>query len=404
MTAIKKGDRSIRLALLDDYPDEGWASMDLVAEMVRAHLDRDHAETVAAASIRPPFRPRLARRRRPGPFFNGDRLINRLVDYPKAVRHQVAARSHDVYHVLDHSYAHLVLDLPPGRSVVTCHDLDAFRCLLDPGAEPRPWWFRAFTRRIARGLGRASVVACDSEATARAALASGLVAADRLRVVPLGVADEFTADADPEADAEASRRLGGPPGPDGPAELLHVGSVIPRKRVEVLLEVVAATRRAGTPVRLIKVGSRLTDEQGRRARDLGIRDVVTEVGFVPRPVLAALYRRAALVLQPSSAEGFGLPVVEALACGTPVLASDLEVLREPGGRAAIYAAVDDVPAWARSTRALLDERAHRPDAWRARREAARAQAQPFRWACHARRLVAIYQELSRGDGLSLDSV
>ena len=61
--------------------------------------------------------------------------------------------------------------------------------------------------------------------------------------------------------------------------------------------------------------------------------------------LAAVYRRAALVLQPSEAEGFGLPVAEALACGTPVLASDLAVLREVGGEAAVYRAVGDVPAW-----------------------------------------------------------
>ncbi len=73
-----------------------------------------------------------------------------------------------------------------------------------------------------------------------------------------------------------------------------------------------------------------------------------------RATLAAVYRRAALAFQPSDAEGFGLPVAEALACGTPVLASDIPVLREVGGAAASYAPVGDADAWSEAALALLD--------------------------------------------------
>jgi glycosyltransferase involved in cell wall biosynthesis len=211
-----------------------------------------------------------------------------------------------------------------------------------------------------------------------------------LRTVPVAVAPEFRPEPDPDADALAARLLG-PRDPHVP-ELLHVGSNIPRKRIDVLLEVVAAVRRARPGTRLVKVGGPLTDAQDRQARALGIADAIVPLPFADRATLAAVYRRADLVLQPSEAEGFGLPVAEALACGTPVLASDLPALREVGGEAAVYRAVADLPAW---TDAALELLAEPPDgdARHDRRAAALAQAARFRWPAHAAQLVAIYREL-----------
>ena len=90
--------------------------------------------------------------------------------------------------------------------------------------------------------------------------------------------------------------------------------------------------------------------------------------FLEPAVLAALYRRAALVLMPSEAEGFGLPLVEAMACATPVIASDIPVLREVGAEAAVYCAVADVPAWSAARRrdAARDGPAN-PERWAERR-------------------------------------
>ena len=146
-----------------------------------------------------------------------------------------------------------------------------------------------------------------------------------------------------------------------PPDLLHVGSTIPRKRIDLLLEIFAAMRRAYPGARLIKAGGGLRPEQTRQAEALGVADaIVTLPFFVPseRGILAAVYRRAALVLQPSDAEGFGLPVAEALACGATVLASDLPALREVGGDAAAYCPVGDIDAWTTAAAALLQ--AQRP--------------------------------------------
>lgn len=385
----------LRLGLVCDYPEEGWVSMDVVAEQVRAHLEARHAGTLAVQRVCPPFHRRFSRGplRRVGAAVNADRLLNRFVHYPRALAEIVARHEYDIYHLVDHSYAQLVPVLPAGRTVVTCHDLDTFRCLLDPAAEPRPRWFRAMTRRVLDGFRQASAVVCDSAATAQAVRAHGLISESRLHVVPLGVAEGFSAEPDAAADTQAQSLLGGPPRDDAP-EILHVGTTIPRKRIDVLLRVYAAARAHAPGLRLVRVGPPLTPEQTELARALAISDrQIITLEAVGRPVLAALYRRAALVLLPSAAEGFGLPVVEALACGTPVLASDLGVLREVGGTAAAYAPLGDISAWTAMLAALLDERRDCPAAWEARRAEGIAHAGRAQWSTHVDSLASIYQAL-----------
>jgi len=377
---------TIRLALVCDYKEEGWASMDLVGDMILEHLQAGHAAEVDATRVRPEFRARFGRLpagRLRGAARNADRLVNRFRDYPRALG---KLRDFDVYHLVDHSYSQLVHALPRGRTVVTCHDLDTFRCLLDPRAEPRPRWFRAMARRILSGFQQAAAVACISEATHRALLAHGLFPADRLHVIPYGISDEYTPAPDPARDDEAAGLLG-PPDP-GAADLLHVGTTIPRKRIDVLLEVFAAVRQARPEARLIRVGGPFTPEQERQARDLGVDGAIRHLGMLRRPTLAAVYRRASLVLQPSDAEGFGLPVAEAIACGAPVLASDIPALREAGGAVASYRPVGDAPSWSEEALAMLDAP---PDARGDRREAGLAWSGRFRWPAHVARLIPLYR-------------
>ena len=145
------------------------------------------------------------------------------------------------------------------------------------------------------------------------------------------------------ADAELSRLL--PRDSPEAIWLLSVGSSIPRKRLDVLLRVFAEVRKQVANVRLLRIGEALTVEQRELARQLGVDSAVVELGFVSREILSAAYRRARLLLQTSDAEGFGLPPIEAMACGCQVIASDLPVLREVGGTAAAYCAVGDIQGW-----------------------------------------------------------
>lgn len=379
-----------RLAVICDYREENWPSMDLVADMLLQNLRQEHAEIIDATRLAPLMRRRFTRSSfENGQRFKADRLLNRFWDYPRFLNRHRA--EFDLFHVVDHSYAHLVHKLPAERTVVTCHDVDAFRCLFEDKAERRSLLFRSMTKQIMSGLGKAARVTCVSNATRDELLAHELVAPERTVVIPNGVHPSCSPETDPLADAEATRLLG--QADADTVEILHVGSNITRKRIDVLLKVFAAVRKEFPDARLIRVGGRLTSEQTKLAEQLGIAGAITVLPHLERNVLAAIYRRASLLLQPSEREGFGLPVVEALACGTPVVATDLAVLREVGGEAAVYCAVGDLTSWAESVTGLLAERSRESEQYRKRRTAAIAQAAKFSWAEHARQMVTLYQEV-----------
>jgi glycosyltransferase involved in cell wall biosynthesis len=381
----------VRVAVIADYAEEGWPSMDLIAEMLLDHLRHEHADRFAPTLIRP-IMPRRFSRLVEDEASSLDRIIARQWDYPRALT-SVSGRF-DVYHVVDHSYAHLVHRLPSDRTLVTCHDIDAFRSILQPGEERRPAAFRWMSRRILDGLRRAAHVACDSDATRLALATLAGIPEAQLSVIPNGSDTRGAAEGDAAADVEAARLVGGRRG----IELLHVGSTIPRKRIDVLLEVLAAIRAQRPDVRLIRVGGPFSAEQRARARDLGLLDAIVVLPFVDRATLAAVYRRAALALLPSEREGFGLPLVEALACGTPVVASDIPVLREVGGSAASYCPVADTIAWRDSVLQLLTQREQAPSAWRHRRDAGIARAAEFSWSRYTTCVSELYLELASSRG------
>jgi glycosyltransferase involved in cell wall biosynthesis len=248
------------------------------------------------------------------------------------------------------------------------------------------------TRRILRGLQKAAHISCNSVTTRDELCAHGLVSAERCTVVRLGVRPELTAPLTPEALAKVEAWLGDDSGGDAPINLLHVGSTIPRKRIDILLEVFARVKRdASARVRLLRVGGKFTAAQQSQADRLGLgHDSLCVLPFLSPAELAVVYRKAAIVLVPSEAEGFGFPVIEALASGTPVVASDLSALREAGGAAAEYAPVADVEAWVARLSELLAERKGTPTAWEARRERCRLQGAKFSWSEAARETAEIY--------------
>lgn len=378
--------KPLRLALLSDYREEDWPSMDLCAGQLLAHLPAA-AAGLQVQPVCPPFRRRVSRL----PWLGGrglardaDRLLNRFWDYPRSLRRQVD--NYDLFHLCDHSYSQLVHVLPPRRTGVFCHDLDTFRCLLQPAQEPRPRWFRTMARRVLTGMQKAAVVFYTTSAVHQDMIRHGLIDAQRLVRAPLGAAPEFTPDPVVSATADALLApLAGAP------FLLHVGSGVPRKRIDILLRVFAAVRAHIPQLRLLQVGGSWAPQQQRLIDELGIAATLVQVRGLERHTLAALYQRAALVLVPSEAEGFGLPVIEALACGQVVLASDLEVFHEVGGDALVYCPVADVPAWTDMVCRLLTQPAAAPPlAMRL------ARARRFSWAAHAAIIAAAYGRLAGG--------
>ncbi|WP_146431033.1 glycosyltransferase family 4 protein [Blastopirellula retiformator] len=370
------------LGILCDFREEKWASMDLAAEMLDQEVGNLPNCDWRPERIVPKYQPRFTwakslvgeKRAR-----NIDRLYNRMRVYPRQL---AKLRPYSFYHVCDHSYAHLLHGLPAGKAGVFCHDLDTFRCLIQPDRDPRPWWFRRMTQSILDGMRKAAVVFHPTMQTRREILEHGLVPAEKLVFAPNGVASEFNAEGRKE-DGELLQA-------ESPY-LLNVGSCIPRKRIDLLLRIFAHVQPTWPGLRLLQIGGQWTVEHETLLDELQIRPHVTQLRGMTREQLAEYYRQAAIVVQPTEAEGFGLPIVEAIACGALVVASDIPVLREVGGEAVTYAPVGDVEEWGRALMNVKNGQC----AGRSQRQ---SQAEKFTWQAQAEIIVGACDRLASDVG------
>ena len=269
---------------------------------------------------------------------------------------------------------------PAAPLVVTAHDAAP---LLFPETYPRRGR-RFHAQGLAAAAKRADLVITVSHAAADELVTHTAIPRERIRVVPNGVGLEI---ADDEA-VDAARRqyeLGETP------YVFWVGSLEPRKNVGLLVEAFAHwAAHTDLPHFLVLAGPAgwVQDEASvlAPARRLGNR--VRTIGRVGDPALTALYRGADLFAFPSRHEGFGIPVLEAMAQETPVLAADIAALREVAAGAAVLRSSDDPEAWV----AALDNLLH-DDAEQSRlSKAGRERAQRFTWARCAEETRAVYRE------------
>lgn len=272
---------------------------------------------------------------------------------------------------------------PRGRRplVVTVHDA-AFE--LFPEAYPARG--RRFHRMgVAAAARRADLVIAVSAAAAEEIAERTPIPADRLRVVPNGV-DHRVAGPAEVADALARHRLADAP------YLLWVGTLEPRKNVGALVAAVARLvgQRPDLPHRLVLAGPTgwLEDGLVARADRAVLGDRLRLVGRVPDEDLRALYAGSDLFCLPSRHEGFGLPVLEAMVQGTPVVCADVPGLREVAGGAARLVAPTDVDGWAAAIADLID----RPAEAAALAAAGTARAGEFSWERTVSATRAVYAE------------
>jgi len=319
-----------KIAVLADFLEENWPSMDLAAEELAAHLCK--IPNVEGLLVRPPLR--AVRAQRPTGL---QRAVGRFVQLPI----ELAARrlDADFYHVADHSYAHLALLFPRDRVGVYCHDIDAFRALLPSSGASRQRVL--LSQLLLKGLRRARVVFYSTQAVRDEIVKHGLLPTAQLVHAPYGVAAEFL---DHQWTQAAGRRY-----------LLHVGSCIPRKNVDFLLRVFAAVRRDEPEMELVQVGGSWTAAQRDYLETQRLGPYVVQRRGISRKELASLYTHASAVLVPSLSEGFGLPVIEALACGACVVASDIPVLREVGFQGVRFCAPTAEEDWSRAVHEVLQK-------------------------------------------------
>jgi glycosyltransferase involved in cell wall biosynthesis len=289
--------------------------------------------------------------------------------------------------------SHVLPLLHPRRSVVTVHDLGF---LYHPEAHTlsQNLYLRWSTRHNARAATR---ILADSEATRRDLVHHYSIPDSKIAVVYPG-RDETLAPVTDPAQLSAVRARYGLTGP----YLLYVGTLHPRKNLVRLVQAFGSLLRSSTDgprtpmagLQLVLAGQRgwLYDDILAQVRKLGLSDHVVLTGYIPDADLPALLSGALAFVFPSLYEGFGLPLLEAMACGTPVLCSDASSLPEVAGDAALLVDPRDTEALADAlARLVVDEGLRRELVERGFR-----QMQRFSWRRCAEEALSVLEEVGRG--------
>ncbi|KAB8139618.1 glycosyltransferase family 4 protein [Chloroflexia bacterium SDU3-3] len=314
----------------------------------------------------------------------GSNFALRRIPFPRLWTHarlsgELLARAPDVLFVPAHVVPLGAPALRRTRTVVTIHDMGYIH-FPEAHARAHRLYLRLSTAWSARV---ASHVIAISGATRDDLVRHARVPAEKIQVVHHGVAPRFRP-CPPEAVAQARERHG----LAGAPYVLFVGTVQPRKNLERLIEAFAAlgeAERAGARLAIAGKLGWLTQAIEQKAAALGVAEHIRFLGYVPDADVPALLTGAAAFAFPSLYEGFGMPVLEAMACGTPVLTSTTSSLPEVAGDAALLVDPRDTAAITAGLARLLGDAALRADlAARGMRRAAQ-----FTWDACARATLPI---------------
>jgi glycosyltransferase involved in cell wall biosynthesis len=302
------------------------------------------------------------------------RYWQRQFYYPTKIRREFRG---EIGHVLDHSWADMLPHLPTRiLKVVTVHDLIPLRFL----GELTDAQFVRFQGWVSH-IQSADAVIADSGYTKGEVVALLNVPEERIRVVPCGVVVPDSATMLPP--------LASMPGSLGVFTVGSIGSVISRKNLGVLPE--AFTRfvqDSGKKIRLVRVGSRLPVALAEELLGILGKDGLIELGYLSDAEVGQFYQAMDVVVVPSLSEGFGLPVLEALAHGTPVICSNTTSLPEVGGNEAIY--FDPTCPEELAARLIQLATFGVTDDWRQR---ALARAARFSWRASLEGVYSVYEDL-----------
>jgi glycosyltransferase involved in cell wall biosynthesis len=303
-------------------------------------------------------------------------LLRSLLTLPSGIRRECI----DLFHGLDHVGVPMIRH--SARSVVTLHDIIPLE---------HPEWFSRKHRLVVQAaihlLSRnADRVIVPSVSVKEDLLRRGLMDEKRIVVIPEGCEERFDLSHDPQRLTAVRQKYDLPE-----IFALFVGTLNPRKNLGTLLRALSLSGRP--ELALVVAGSPGWQSASTLAEvgKLRLQDRVRFTGFIDDADLPDLYRAAKMFVFPSLMEGFGLPVLEAMRCGTPVIASSTTSIPEVAGDAALLIDPSAADAWADALRTLLD------DTTLATELSARGhhRAKQFTWEKTARLTMDLYAELLR---------
>lgn len=277
------------------------------------------------------------------------------------------------------------------RLVSTVHDINFVRF---PEMQSRG--IRRFIDSMPRLLERSRMVLTDSSFTAAELMEVYGLPGEKVRVVYPGLDPVFMREPTPEETETALRAYC-----LEPPYLAYIGNLHPRKNLATLLEAFSLLREGGLEHKLAVIGGgglgKLNNTEYRKLRtrvaDLGLEDGVVFTGYVPDTRLKSLLLKADMLVFPSIYEGFGLPPLEAMACGVPVITSRRASLPEVAGDAALY--LED-PLDATEIAARVEDLLGDPSLRAGLVERGYAGARRFTWEGAAREVLEVYRQVSEG--------
>lgn len=319
----------------------------------------------------------------------------RFLKYPRLIRERAGA---DIYHVCDHSHANLAQVPPAARTVLTCHDI--IPLLAAKGMIPMPagrFTRYTFPLRV-RSMRRCHTIIAISESTKRNLVEVAGVPEEQVAVVYYGVNRAFAPAPAKDSAASPEERaalLAKYNIPQDALVLFHVGTATRYKNTPAILHALKALKedpQIGARVYFLRVGAEFFDDEAQRIEELGIGDRVRHAGRIfDDALLAAHYRAGDVFVFPSIWEGFGWPPLEAMACGTPVVTSNVASLPEVVGDAGVTVDPQDHAALIAALRRILTSTEER----QALRERCLLRARRFTWDECARGTLAVYEKMVR---------
>lgn len=304
--------------------------------------------------------------------------------HPRAVSQQDA----DIFHIIDQSDGHIATWLKQkGKSVVvTCHDLVQFvypEILRDQSRLPAI--SMAVWRYSVWGMTQADHVVAVSTHTAQDVAHFLKVSPQQITVVPNGVE---TCCQVLEPAARTAIRQQYAPSPDAIC-LLNVGSTHQRKNILTVLQTVKQLRDQGLPVYLWRTGGQFTPDQQAFIQEHQLEPQMIHLGNPDKEMLVKIYNAADILLAPSLYEGFGLTIVEAMACGLPVITSNISALPEVAGDAAVLVNPTDVEAISVAVCQIYQDADYR----QALVERGLARVKLFSWKNTAEQVAQVYEKI-----------
>lgn len=348
----------MRFVLLGNYPPDKQESMKKYALNLKDSLGRNGAAaeiwypTVAFGHLTKSTNSGL------GKWLG---YLDKWILFPLVIRTRILFNSRYAdkelfFHVCDHSNSPYLSSLPRKRSGITCHDVLAIRGALGfkDAYCPASSTGKILQKWILNNLKKARILTAVSQFTMNQLLElyhKPLPAEYRWNVIH----NSFNADFWPMEKTEREAIIAAHGIPAGTPFIFHVGSALPRKNRQMLLDMTAELKGEWDGL-ICFAGQGLDMKLAAHAKNLGLQDRVVSIVKPDHRTLIALYSSCTAFVFPSFSEGFGWPLIEAQACGAPVLASSLEPMPEVSGGTAIHANPDFPEAFAKGLLGILNEK------------------------------------------------